>query len=373
MKNNPQPKILFLLHLPPPVHGSTVVGKAIKDSILINGAVRSNYINILMSRSIIETGKPNIFKLLKFLSIWFKLVVELIINKPDICYLALTTMGTGFYKDVLLVALLRLFHVECVFHLHNKGVSIQNSSKFYNSLYKYVFRNSEVILLSELLYFDIQKFVLRSNIHICPNGIADCNLNLRVNSNNKLNECPNILYLSNLIESKGIYILLEACSILNEKGIKFKCNLIGGEGDISVEQLTDKITEKGLSLIVKYYGKKYDDEKNEYFSQADIFAFPTYYHNETFGLVNLEAMQYSIPVVSTFEGGIPDVIDDGITGFLVPQKDVRALADKLELLINDADLRNKMGKAGRIKYENEFTLERFENRMVTILKEVSSK
>jgi len=106
------------------------------------------------------------------------------------------------------------------------------------------------------------------------------------------------------------------------------------------------------------------------FSKTDIFAFPTYYHNETFGWVNLEAMQYSIPVISTFEGGIPDVIDDGNTGFLVPQKNALALAGRLELLINNSTLRLKMGEAGRIEYEKEFTLDVFERNMEGILKEL---
>lgn len=108
------------------------------------------------------------------------------------------------------------------------------------------------------------------------------------------------------------------------------------------------------------------------FSKTDIFAFPTYYHNETFGLVNLEAMQYSIPVVSTFEGGIPDVIDDGNTGFLVPQKNALALAGKLEILINNPTLRLKMGEAGRRKYEKEFTLNHFELRLKEILTQITS-
>jgi glycosyltransferase involved in cell wall biosynthesis len=83
-------------------------------------------------------------------------------------------------------------------------------------------------------------------------------------------------------------------------------------------------------------------------------------------------MQFSLPIVSTFEGGIPDVVENGVTGFLVPQKDVEALADKLEILIKSPELRKQMGAAGRKKYEEEFTLERFEGRMVEILNEVQS-
>ena len=65
--------------------------------------------------------------------------------------------------------------------------------------------------------------------------------------------------------------------------------------------------------------------------------------------------------------GIPGFVDDGKTGFLVPKHDVAVLADKIQLLLNDSVLRCKMGKAGREKFEKEFTLEVFEKRMVEIL------
>lgn len=65
--------------------------------------------------------------------------------------------------------------------------------------------------------------------------------------------------------------------------------------------------------------------------------------------------------------GIPGIVDDGKTGFLVPKHDVAVLADKILLLLSNPDLRCKMGKAGREKFEKEFTLEVFEKRMVEIL------
>jgi glycosyltransferase involved in cell wall biosynthesis len=78
-------------------------------------------------------------------------------------------------------------------------------------------------------------------------------------------------------------------------------------------------------------------------------------------------MQFSLPVISTLEGGIPDIVEDGVTGFLVPQKNAEVLAEKLEILIKNPVLRNKMGTEGRTKFENKFTLSVFENRLKEIL------
>ena len=105
MENN----ILFLLHLPPPVHGSSIVGQKIKESNLINNSFRTRYVNLLISRSVVETGKTSVSKLFRFIASWFKLLFELIKEKPNLCYFALSTTGSAFYKDVTLVFLLKLF------------------------------------------------------------------------------------------------------------------------------------------------------------------------------------------------------------------------------------------------------------------------
>ena len=98
--------------------------------------------------------------------------------------------------------------------------------------------------------------------------------------------------------------------------------------------------------------------------------FPTFYHNECFSLVLLEAMEHGLPCISTTEGGIPGIVDDGKTGFLVPKHDVAVLADKILLLLNDSVLCSNMGKVGREKFEKEFTLEVFEKRMTWILEHI---
>jgi glycosyltransferase involved in cell wall biosynthesis len=113
-----------------------------------------------------------------------------------------------------------------------------------------------------------------------------------------------------------------------------------------------------------------NEEKEAIFAKSDIFVFPTYYDNETFGLVNLEAMQAKLPIISTPEGGIPDMVEEGENGFIVSQKDAEALADKLEELIKDPQKRKEMGQKGYEKYQRAFTLQVFEERFTDILKKI---
>tara|TARA_R110001632_G_scaffold101693_1_gene209580 strand:- start:7061 stop:8161 length:1101 start_codon:yes stop_codon:yes gene_type:complete len=362
--------ILFLLHLPPPVHGSSMVGQYIKDSKIINKNIHADYINLLASRNVDETGKMSFKKINDFIATWFNLLRLLLKKKPDICYLALTTTGFAFYRDVLLIMLLKLFRVKRIYHLHNKGVSTKKNNLIYQTFYKYVFKGAEVILLSKRLYGDIECFVPESNIHICPNGVPNKNIEGDINV---VKKTVKLLFLSNLIESKGIFVLLNALAILENKGLDFECNFVGGEGDISSNDLMSYIKSLNLENKVFYKGRKYNNEKDLFFIESDVFVFPTYYSNECFPLVLLEALKFSLPVVSTTEGAISEIIEDGETGFLVEKQDVNGLADKIEILIKNEELRNKMSVMSRKKFVNNYTLLEFENRIFKILNTFNHK
>ncbi|SMO96712.1 Glycosyltransferase involved in cell wall bisynthesis [Gracilimonas mengyeensis] len=346
-----------------------MVGEFIKESSRINGAFNTRYINLLASKNVSDSGKVSIGKIMVFISIWFQLLKELSNNKPDLCYLALSATGAAFFRDVLLVSLLKVFGVRRVYHMHNKGVKTHGKQKLYDFFYSFMFKDTDVIMLSEYLYEDVDDYVGKQQVHVCPNGIPEPDY---VESEESEKEVS-LLFLSNLIESKGVYVLLEACEKLREKGLSFKCTFIGGEGDVSEPQINQVIKERGLEKQVVYAGKKYGEEKEKAFSKADIFVFPTFYDKECLPLVLIEAMQHRLPVVSTYEGGIRDLVDSGKTGYLVEQKNVEELSEKLEELIRDKELRQKMGKAGREKYEARFTLQKFEERMTEILTQVVQK
>ena len=93
--------------------------------------------------------------------------------------------------------------------------------------------------------------------------------------------------------------------------------------------------------------------------------------DEAFSLVLLEAMQFGLPVVASNVGGIPDIVADNVTGYLVPRQDACALSEKLIALINNFELRTSMGIAARKRYEENFTMDKFESRFLNILNQVA--
>lgn len=349
-----------------------MVGEYIKESQVINDSFRCRYINLGLSTSVDAIGKNSIGKVFRYFKLLWQVLLQLIRFKPQICYLTIQVYRIGFYKDLPMALLAKLFGIKVVYHFHNKGVNTRQRRFIDNLLYRLAFRNSDVILLSKYLYPDIQKYVSEERVHYCANGIPE-NGERKTENGERRTEKKNveILFLSNLIESKGVFVLLESCRILRDKQLKFHCTFVGGVGDVSQEMFNDKVIQLGLGNCVCYKGKKHGVEKKSEFERADIFVHPTY--NDCFPLVLLEAMQYSLPIVSTFEGAIPEIVEEGKTGILVPQKDAGALAQKLEILINDKELRLKMGGAGRAKYEREYTLEVFENRFKDIIESISRK
>ena len=373
-------KILFIIHLPPPVHGSAVVGGFIKESKVINNSFTSQYINLGTSVSIEDIGRRGSPKIFRYISLIWQVKKQLITDRPDLCFFTPSAAGLGFYKDALLIAIVKLFGIKTVFHYHNKGVNVKQENRLDNFLYRMAFKNTRVILLSKHLYPDIQKYVPEDRVYYCPNGIPDLKGEREKapsyakatvgKKGKKEGSVVELLFLSHLIVSKGVLVLIDTCGLLLDRGVEFHCTIAGGDAELTKNDVENIVTEKEFLSFISVIGPKHGMEKNDLMMSADIFVHPSY--NDCLPLVILEAMQYSLTVVSTPEGAIPDVVDDGVTGFLVPQRDAVALADKLEILINNPKQRSEMGAAGRLKYEKEFTLEKFEDRMTEILCQVTN-
>lgn len=361
-------KILFILHLPPPIHGSSMMGQYIRSSEIINNSFNSKFINLSTSNAIKEIGKSPLTKIPRYLNIILKVAYELIKFNPEIVYLGINAKGIGFLKDFPIALLTKLFGNKLVLHYHNKGVSDFQDKRAYNFLYKILFKNTLVILLSKKLHKDVSKYVSINNVFFLSNGIPAKHSTF--NKNTPLNTPPKLLFLSNLIESKGVYELLYALKLLKSQGFKFICNFVGGEGDISSEKFKSKLESLNIQDCAFYLGKKYGTEKYDIFQSSDIFIFPTYYHNEIFSLVILEAMMFGLPVISTDEGAISDIITDNVTGFIVKKKSSQDLADKIQLLIKNPQTRIKMGENGKEKFLKFFTLEIFEKRLFKILDQI---
>lgn len=369
---NEMKKILFVMHMPPPVHGAAMVGKNIKESEQINSKFDCHYINLAIASSLEDIGKVGMKKLYHFLLLLCTIIREVKRVKPDLVYITPNAKGGAFYKEWMIVMMLKMMGCRIVAHYHNKGVSSRQDKLLENWMYRRFFKNVKVILLAEALYPDMQKYVRREDVYICPNGIpAERLQESRITGIKENGNIPRLLFLSNLLVDKGVIVLLDALKILKDKGYSFICDFVGGETkDFDSERFAVEVGKRNITEMALYYGKKYGEEKNAFFNSADIFVFPTYYHNECFPLVLLEAMQHGLPIVTTNEGGISEIVKDGENGLICNKEDAQSLASTIEIMISDYELQKRMGECGQKMFEERFTLEVFETHMCNVLKEL---
>lgn len=361
-------KILFIMHMPPPVHGAAMMGKYIHDSKLINDKFECHYINLTTAKSLQDIGKGGINKLWKFICLLTKIVKSLVGIHPQMVYVTPNSHGGPFYKDFVVVELIKLLGYKVIVHYHNKGVATCQDKWLDDKLYRIFFKNIKVILLADALYQDVEKYVKRENVFICPNGIPT-SLDVEPASERK-NLVPQLLFLSNLLVDKGVLVLLDALKILKQKGYSFVCNFVGGEtAEIDAVRFAEEAEKRGLNDMAIYLGKKYGVEKNEEYRKSDIFVFPSL--NEAFPLVNLEAMEFKLPIVASDVGGVTAEVQDGVNGFICEPGNTDAFVESISKLLDDSDLRKRMGEMGYKKFLDEFTIKKFEEGMVeTLLKNV---
>lgn len=364
-------KALFLLHLPPPVHGSSLIGKHISESNEIALGFVVKHINLNTSGNLAEIGTFNLKKIAIYFSIIKKTLNALAFFKPNLVYFAITVNGVAFYKDAIIVLLCRIFGKKIIFHFHNNGVKANSSSALYRFIYGLVFKGNYAIVLTPLLHSDIVDYFKKDNVFICPNGTEDVAgraiINYRFQRMNQHRDFV-FLFLGNLIKSKGCLDVIKASFLLKQKGINHRLFIVGKEADVTRKQIEHEVAKYDLKEYVTYLGPKYGQEKSDVFLQVDTLVFPTIYHYETFGLVNIEAMQWGIPVVTSKAGGISDVVKDGFNGFITEPVSPEEIASKLEILAGNQMLCYEMGMNGRSEFELKYTIRAFENRISEILK-----
>lgn len=353
-------RILFVLHLPPPVHGAAMMGKYIHDSRVINEAFECKYINLTSAKTLQDIGKGGVMKYIKYLMLLCKVILKVITFRPQLVYVTPTACGVAFYKDFLVVQLLKLMERKVVVHYHNKGVVTRQDKKLDDWMYRSFFKGIKVILLADALYEDVKKYVKREQVLICENGIPGNAVNAK--DITRENTTPRILFLSNLLIAKGVLVLLDALKMLDDKKLNFTCDFVGAEtNEIDAQRFQEEVEMRNLQNKVAYLGKKYGEEKEDLYKKSDFFILPTL--NECFPLVLLEAMQHALPCVASDVGGISSIIRHGENGYLVEMNNPTALANSIEKLLKDADLRKNMGENGWMRFKSDFTLDAFEKRM----------
>jgi D-inositol-3-phosphate glycosyltransferase len=163
-----------------------------------------------------------------------------------------------------------------------------------------------------------------------------------------LDDRPVLLWVGRIAPIKGLDTLLDTVARLREGGRDLRLLVVGGDADEPTSgheaSLRQRIARLGLGDSVRFVGPQPQGALPLYYAAADLTVLPSYY--ESFGMVALEAMACASPVIASRVGGLVTTVRDGVTGFLVPDGDVPALAERIETLVADPELRWRLGREG---------------------------
>lgn len=177
-----------------------------------------------------------------------------------------------------------------------------------------------------------------------------------------------VITIAQCIWAKGLDYFIDAANFILEDRPNTIFFIIGDGPERSAFQ--KKANDLGLTDKIIFTGMRVDTE--EFLSVADVFVLLSVWE-EAFAFTLLEAAASGCPIVATRVGAIPESVDDGVTGILVPPRDAKAAADAILKLLNDDSLRLKMGKAARKRVEENFSLERWVNETIEVYEKALAK
>lgn len=350
---------LLLVQLPPPIHGASSINARVAAILsapdelnkITNKAIRLNY-----ATNFQEMQASGIKKAIYTIRLLRLIVGEYLKNRPEITYIAFSPFGLGFYRDVFLVGLARLFFSTPYLHLHGTGLS-RKCSTLKSVLLKWMLRKSKLILISPSLYQDVADFVPQGNVVVIENCVDDPGAPQKKNGLDEVN----ILYLANLDERKGVKIAIEAFEKIKSHTPDAKLFIAGADTSLLTKNSLQAYIVSNHSAIqndINIIGPVYGDEKHKLFSSSDVFLYPS--GHDAAPLVVLEALSYGIPVICSAQGALPDMVMHGRNGFVSHKNTADEYSSLFKQCLSDIE---KLSMAARRSYIERYSPQLFEKRI----------
>jgi len=291
-----------------------------------------------------------------------KFPIILITGKFEIIHIN-TTDYLPFWESLIYVLISKFFLRKTILHIH-----ATNFYKFYCNgnfiskilIIKTLMMADNIIILSPRQKKLFMKFVPEDKLSVIPN-VTNFKI-FQDRSHNRLSE-SNIIKVIFIggeeAKRKGIYDIIKAIQIVNEN---YRQNvLFTFLGRCNINELRTICKNKKIDNFIKFLGYVEETEKIKVLKSSDIFILPSY--AEGLPIAMLEAMAAGLPVISTHVGSIPDVIKEGVNGYLIKPGDYYALADRILKLAKDSKLRQKIGEKNKEKILMEYDIKFLTNKM----------
>jgi glycosyltransferase involved in cell wall biosynthesis len=356
-----RPRVLVVGALPPPHHGCSVIMENLLTSPL-GERFEILHLDIADRRGLENIGR------LDAGNVWLagvhgaRFVRMLLGARPDLVYLTLGQNTWGFLRDALFLWPTALRGVPLVVHFQTgrfDRLHREAPAPVRRLVRALVPRAARGVVLGQVMVPLIRELLPADRIVIVPNAVPDLAI---VPAPVRTSTRVRGLYLGNLIESKGYAEAVAAARRLAATGLDFELILAGGVQDAHAHARALQVAA-GAGGRIRFEGPVHGAAKIALLRSSDFMVFPTRYESEGHPLVLLEGMAAGLPIVSTRHAAIPETVVEGETGLLVEPGDTRALAAAMRSLIEDPSLRERLGRAGRERYLENYTIMRWADRM----------
>jgi glycosyltransferase involved in cell wall biosynthesis len=261
-------------------------------------------------------------------------------------------------RDVLILCAARPLFPVTIFHFHASGLSDfrKRLGPISARLFDFAYSKPEVaIRLSESAPPEGPRLGCVREV-VIANGICD-EANGPIVRDKQSADPIHILFVGLLAKDKGVLVAIEAVSALLKNGYNVDLVCVGEWESSGFRAECDGIIEPLYKDRFKFTGVLTGQDKWNQYREADIFCFPSFFHSETFPVVLLEAMCFSLPIVSTRWRGIPDVVEQDCNAILAEPGDTSSCVEALTRVVTDPQLRAQMGSASRSRFLNRFTVD----------------
>ncbi|NJM20958.1 MAG: glycosyltransferase family 4 protein [Richelia sp. RM1_1_1] len=342
-------KVFFLTGAKPPQTGGELYNYQLSQYLEKLGW-EQEYVSLHEQRHFLRLGKipiiGDILASLIFAVILFPYQGILVEDHYFSRYLLLTNLIQRVFRKGKIVVLVHLFYG----YESNDKFVIRRLINKYLEQFRLSFANL-IVTSSEYSKSEIVSVGINPElVHVLSPGLDREKFQLpeeRKLDNLKNKENQKILCVGNYVPRKGILYLIEAFSQIERQN--FTLHLVGNRKNNSsyYNQLNNAVNKLKLTDCVVFHDGADQENIKKLYADADIFVLPSF--QETFGIVFLEAMHYGLPIITTNVTAIPELVEDGKNGLLVPPGDSKALAKAISKLITNPDLMEQMGVVGRKK------------------------
>lgn len=314
-------------------------------------------------------GKPILVKIVRNIRIIILIIIKSYFAKYDVVYFTCTRSILGSIKDIILINIVKKRNVEIINHLHGSDFYefLNDSPK----LYKKIVFNSYCKVDTSIVLANSMKEQFRDfssmKIQVVPN-FYDVQLDVQLEEKDK--NKINLVYLSNIMSSKGIFELIEAFEELSKKYDNIFLKIAGeymGDSCMDIKEVK-KYFKKQISFNerITYVGKVFGEEKARLLQSSHIFILPSYYKSEAYPISILEAMACGNAIITTNHKYLPDMINEK-NGDLVQPKSVKGLINGIERLLQNKKRLLSIQKYNRSEAKEKYSLERYRKSLEKIV------